>query len=29
MWTFIRLAKTIKVGERGAGHYEVWSGLDG
>jgi protein-L-isoaspartate O-methyltransferase len=29
VWTFIRLAKTIKVGERGAGHYEVWSGLDG
>ncbi|MET0592436.1 MAG: methyltransferase domain-containing protein [Polyangiaceae bacterium] len=29
VWTFIRLAKTLKVGERGAGHYEVWSGLDG
>ena len=29
VWTFIRLAKTLKMGERGAGHYEVWSGLDG
>jgi SAM-dependent methyltransferase len=29
VWTFIRLAKTMKMGERGAGRYEVWSGLDG
>lgn len=29
VWTFIRLAKTIGVGERGTGHYEVWSGFDG
>jgi protein-L-isoaspartate O-methyltransferase len=29
VWTFIRLAKTLRVGERGTGHYEVWSGFDG
>jgi glycosyltransferase involved in cell wall biosynthesis len=29
VWTFIRLARTLKVGERGSTHYEVWSGLDG
>ncbi len=29
VWTFIRLAKTLKVGERGSGHYEVWDRLDG
>jgi glycosyltransferase involved in cell wall biosynthesis len=28
VWTFIRLAKTITVGERGGGHYEVWDKLD-
>jgi SAM-dependent methyltransferase len=28
VWTFIRLAKTLKVGERGSGHYEVWDKLD-
>jgi SAM-dependent methyltransferase len=28
VWTFIRLAKTLKVGERGSGHYEVWNGMD-
>jgi SAM-dependent methyltransferase len=29
VWTFIRLAKTMKVGHRGSGHYEVWDGMDG
>jgi SAM-dependent methyltransferase len=29
VWTFIRLAKTLGVGERGASHYEVWKRLDG
>ena len=29
VWTFIRLAKTLKVGGRGSGNYEVWKGLDG
>src|SRR5262249_40099200 len=29
VWTFIRLAKTMQVGERGSGHYEVWKRLDG
>jgi glycosyltransferase involved in cell wall biosynthesis len=28
VWTFIRLAKTLKVGERGSGHYEVWDKID-
>ena len=28
VWTFIRLAKTLNVGERGGGHYEVWDKLD-
>ena len=29
VWTFIRLAKTVGVGERGSSHYEVWKKLDG
>jgi len=29
VWTFIRLAKTMKVGRRGSGHYEVWDGMNG
>ncbi len=30
VWTFIRLAKTLRVGERAApGRYEVWDNLDG
>jgi SAM-dependent methyltransferase len=29
VWTFIRLAKTMNVGQRGSGHYEVWNGMDG
>jgi len=28
VWTFIRLAKTLKVGGRSGGHYEVWDKLD-
>jgi len=28
VWTFIRLAKTLKVGERGSGNYEVWDKVD-
>ena len=29
VWTFIRLAKTMGVGDRGSSHYEVWKRLDG
>jgi hypothetical protein len=29
VWTFIRLAKTLRVGGRARGHYEVWDKLDG
>ena len=29
VWTFIRLAKTVGVGDRSASHYEVWKRLDG
>jgi len=29
VWTFIRLAKTLKVGERSSTRYEVWDRFDG
>jgi hypothetical protein len=29
VWTFIRLAKTLKVGERRHDTYQVWKDLEG
>ena len=29
VWTFIRLGKTLSVGRRGGGHYDVWPTKDG